>query len=96
MLAVYSAEALLLAFAMKLKVSAAVSNRGAGQLNSNYQTAEVLKIGNAYAEQAASFLGQCMPASGVPLKKGLRVSPIQIWLGRHALAKLEIGQDRVW
>ena len=71
LLAVYSSEALLLAFAMKLKITSAVSHQGLGRPDPNFHAAEVLRVGNAYAEQAASFLGQCMPASGMPMERGL-------------------------
>ena len=67
----YSAEALLLAFAMKLKISAAGSNSRAANADPNYHALKVLRVGNAYAEQAARFLGQCLPVSGAPVKSSL-------------------------
>ena len=71
LLAVYSAEALLLAFAMKLKITAAGSSSRAEATDPNYHAIKVMRVGNAYAEQAARFLGQCMPVTGSPVKSSL-------------------------
>ena len=67
LLAVYSAEALLLAFALKLKVSAAIAGEGSPALNS----ARPFRGGASAAQwdRAAGFLGSCMPRMQ-PLRGG--------------------------
>lgn len=60
MLAVFAGEALLLAFALKLRVSAAVS----GALGARPRVpagALGLGVDASYVDKAAGFLGQCMP-----------------------------------
>lgn len=71
LLAVYTAEALLLAFAMKLKITAAGSSGKVAYSDTNFNAPKLLRVGNAYAEQAARFLGQCLPVSGAPVKSSL-------------------------
>ena len=63
----YSAEALLLAFALKLKVSAAIAGEGRPALNS----ARPFRGGASAAQwdRAAAFLGSCMPRMQ-PLRGG--------------------------
>ena len=72
LLTVYSAEALLLAFALKLKVSAAVAGEGRPALNS----ARPFRGGANAAQwdRAAGFLGSCMPQMQ-PLRGGRK--PLQ-------------------
>ena len=74
LLTVYSAEALLLAFTLKLKVSAATAGEGRPARNS----ARPFRGGASAAQwdRAAGFLGSCMPrmqplrGSGKPLQSG--------------------------
>lgn len=67
LLAVYSAEALLLAFALKLKVSAAIAGKARPALHS----ARPFRGGGNAAQwdRAAGFLGSCMPQMQ-PLRGG--------------------------
>ena len=94
LLAVYSAEALLLAFALKLKVSAATAGEGRPALNS----ARPFRGGASAAQwdRAAGFLGSCMPrmqplrGSGKPLQgsgfKVGRVKPPCLGRIRHSIS----------
>lgn len=61
MLAVYAAESLLLAFALKLRVAAALAGHR-GPRPSAPAAAAALGLDDAGFQKAASFLGQCMPA----------------------------------
>ncbi|KAI3433444.1 hypothetical protein D9Q98_003258 [Chlorella vulgaris] len=60
-LAVYAAESLLLAFALKLRVAAALAGHR-GPRPSAPAAAAALGLDDAGFQKAASFLGQCMPA----------------------------------
>jgi hypothetical protein len=60
-LAVYAAESLLLAFALKLRVTAALAGQR-GPRPSAPTAAAALGLDDASFQRAASFLGQCMPA----------------------------------
>ncbi|EFN59471.1 expressed protein [Chlorella variabilis] len=74
-MAVYAAESLLLAFALKLRVAAALAGQR-GPRPSAPAAAAALGLDDASFHKAASFLGQCMPAfvqspgSGRPGLKG--------------------------
>jgi hypothetical protein len=59
-LAVYAAESLLLAFALKLRVSAALAGQR-GPRPAAPAAAAALGLDDASFHKAASFLGQCMP-----------------------------------
>ena len=82
MLAVYAAESLLLAFALKLRVSAALAGQR-GPRPSAPAAAAALGLDDASFHKAASFLGQCMPTYVA-----------QPGVGRPALKVSE--QGRVW
>ena len=56
----YAAEALLLAFALKLRVSAALAGHVAGRATAP-AAAAALGLDDGSFHRAASFLGQCMP-----------------------------------
>ena len=60
MLAVYAAESLLLAFALKLRVSSALAGQR-GPRPAAPAAAAALGLDDASFHKAASFLGQCMP-----------------------------------
>jgi hypothetical protein len=60
-LAVYAAESLLLAFALKLRVAAALAGQR-GPRPAVPAAAAALGLDDAAFQRAASFLGQCMPA----------------------------------
>lgn len=70
-MAVYAAQALLLAFALKMKVSAAL--RGVG--GARAAASNVGYAGAGYAERATDFLGSCLPsaASGAPIHRIARL-----------------------
>lgn len=61
--ALYAAEALLLAFATKLRVSTGDALADISLPQPGSYAAAVYSIGNAYADQAASFLGSCLPSA---------------------------------
>lgn len=63
MLAVYAAESLLLAFSLKLRVSAALAGHR-GPRPAAPAAAAALGLDDASFHRAASFLGQCMPTYG--------------------------------
>ncbi len=66
-LAVYAAEALLLAFALKMKVAAAGRAAGGGRSSRSaggLRAGAAGYIGAGYAERAADFLGACLPQAG--------------------------------
>lgn len=69
LLAVYSAEALLLAFAVKLRVSAARSAAAPSLPDAGTRAAAVFRASNAYAKQAATFLGQCLPTASLAARR---------------------------
>ena len=59
-LAVYAAEALLLAFSLKLRVAAALAGQR-GPRAATPAAAAALGLDDGSFHRAASFLGQCMP-----------------------------------
>ena len=59
-LAVYAAESLLLAFALKLRVGAALAGHRGGK-GSVPAGCAAMGLDDATFHRAASFLGQCMP-----------------------------------
>lgn len=61
LVAVLDAEALLLAFAMKLRISAGAAGLGMQPPQPGSSSAAALRLGNALAGRAADFLGQCLP-----------------------------------
>ncbi len=85
LLAVYAAEAMLLAFMLKMKVAAALRSAGGGS-GSRPAASSVGYVGHGYAERAADFLGNCLPSPGaaaglyriVRLKVAIRFSPCDL------------------
>ena len=65
LLAVCSAELFLIAFAAKLRISAAQTSLDEDLLERNSSAAQIVRMGNAYADSAAKFLGQCLPTNGL-------------------------------
>ena len=77
MLAVFAGEALLLAFALKLRVSAAVS----GALGPRHRVpsgALGLGVDASYIGKAAGFLGQCMPLYALQPGTGKAVLQVRL------------------
>ncbi|KAK9827740.1 hypothetical protein WJX81_008185, partial [Elliptochloris bilobata] len=60
LMAVGAAQALLLAFALKLRATAAASAAGGRRIPAR----PALQVGSAYAERASGFLGACLPRGG--------------------------------
>lgn len=81
-LAVYAAESLLLAFSLKLRVSAALAGHR-GPRPAAPAAAAALGLDDASFHRAASFLGQCMPTYGAapgmgrPALKGVAGAALQ-------------------
>lgn len=97
MLAVYAAESLLLAFSLKLRVSAALAGHRAPRPAAP-AAAAALGLDDASFHRAASFLGQCMPTyaaapgAGRPLKVGDQGGSLQgSWLGGLLLGQVRAG-----
>lgn len=67
-LASFAAEALLLAFALKLRVSAAAGGASARLPGT---ASGGLGVNQSYIDKAAGFLGQCMPQSMLQLQTGV-------------------------
>lgn len=94
LLAVYSAEALLLAFALKLKVSAAIAGKARPALHS----ARPFRGGGNAAQwdRAAGFLGSCMPQMQ-PLRGGGKPPQSSGFKGAVGLAMENLaGQGLGW
>eukprot|EP00884_Botryococcus_braunii_P004655 jgi/Botrbrau1/14190/Bobra.182_3s0123.1 len=88
LVAVYAAEALLLAFALKLRMSAALSSREE-RLPAGGQGGKAYRVSGAAAERASKFLGTCLPP-GIPLVPVDRVAALKGVAGQ-AIARL--GQE---
>ena len=75
LLAVFATQSLLLAFALKMKVAAALK----GATGSRPSASSVGYVGAGYAERAVDFLGACLPSTGssAPLHRiaRLKVQP---------------------
>lgn len=84
-LATFAAEALLLAFALKLKVAAAA----AGQRLPS--TSRSFAADSAMIDQAASFLGQCMPAYATQFPGATKLPKGYVNPAAHRLAAEGMG-----
>ena len=94
LLAVYAAEATLLAFTLKMKVASALRGAGGGSSSGRSRPAasSVGYVGHGYAERAADFLGNCLPSPGagaglyriarlkVRVVHGSTPKPVMTWL----------------
>jgi hypothetical protein len=76
LVAVYAAEALLLAFALKLRMSAALSSREE-RLPAGGPGPKGYRMSGSAAERASSFLGACLPP-GVHLVPVDRVAALKV------------------
>lgn len=76
LVAVYAAQALLLAFTLKLRMSAALSSRE-DRLPAGDRAPKPYRVSGAAAERAAGFLGACLP-SGIPLVPVDRVAALKV------------------
>lgn len=80
LLAVFSCQALVLAFAMRLTVSGSAVKGYSPHLGGNRKKIKMQGIQDTYAEQAARFLGNCMPALGSNRKRpSMQVRPSLAW-----------------
>lgn len=80
-LAVYAAEALLLAFSLKLRVSAALAGHR-GPRAAAPAAAAALGLDDGSFHRAASFLGQCMPQYVTQPGAGRPTLKVRCW-GKH-------------